>query len=79
MEESVERPITAIDMPDKIETKNPPADVAHSKEEEEEEEEEKEAKEEKEGSLKDYFVSHQPVHSQGRSLIHQCAAHLHIR
>lgn len=54
MKEPDERPMTAIDMPDKIETEKTPADDAQSKEDDPK----KQAKKEKEGSLKDYFVSH---------------------
>lgn len=56
MKEPDERPMTAIDMPDKIETEQTPADDAQSKEDDQK----KQAKEEKGGSLKDYFVSHNP-------------------
>jgi hypothetical protein len=54
MEETVERPLAAIAIPDKVDAeKTAVVDDGES----DKDPKEKEAKEEKEGSLKDYFVS----------------------
>jgi hypothetical protein len=54
MERTTERPLAAIDIPDKIDAEK--AAVVDDKESNRDSEE-KETEEEKEGSLKDYFVS----------------------
>lgn len=55
MEETVERPLAAICIPDQVDAEKPAAvDDGESNKDPKE----KRKKEEKEGSLKDYFVSH---------------------
>ena len=74
MKEPNERPMAAIDVPDNVETEKPAA----ADDQESNKSSKEEAKNDKEGSLKDYFVSHNRDQSKECEFIYQSTAHLHV-